>query len=60
MIWIGSTYLLGDHGHGRALVEETELSVLVLGVARVPVDAAVEHGAVEVAHQGANVTGAVG
>jgi hypothetical protein len=43
-------HLLCDHGHGRALVQQPQLAVLVLHVARVAVDAAVQHGAVEVAH----------
>mmetsp|Transcript_5490 Transcript_5490/g.21653 ORF Transcript_5490/g.21653 Transcript_5490/m.21653 type:complete len:407 (+) Transcript_5490:72-1292(+) len=55
-----ATSLLSDEGHGRALVQQPQLAVGVLGVARVAVHAAVEHGAVEVAHERADVARRVG
>ena len=51
--------LFGDEGHRRALVQEAKLTVRVLGVARVAVDASVQDGSVEVTDEGTDVTGAV-
>mmetsp|Transcript_70650 Transcript_70650/g.160453 ORF Transcript_70650/g.160453 Transcript_70650/m.160453 type:complete len:306 (+) Transcript_70650:159-1076(+) len=50
-----ATSLLQDEGHGGALVEETQLAVLVLRVCWVREDAAVEQRAVHVADHGSNV-----
>jgi hypothetical protein len=47
--------LLDDEAHGRALVQQPQLAVLALLVPRVPVDAAVEQRAVEVADEAADV-----
>mmetsp|Transcript_4906 Transcript_4906/g.13697 ORF Transcript_4906/g.13697 Transcript_4906/m.13697 type:complete len:401 (+) Transcript_4906:60-1262(+) len=52
--------LLHDEAHGSALVQQPKLAVGVLGVAGVSVQASVQHGAVEVAHKGADVAGRVG
>jgi hypothetical protein len=51
-----SAGLLGEHGHGTGLVQEPELSVLVLLVGGVEEDAAVEQSAMHVTNHGANVT----
>mmetsp|Transcript_2190 Transcript_2190/g.5570 ORF Transcript_2190/g.5570 Transcript_2190/m.5570 type:complete len:288 (-) Transcript_2190:489-1352(-) len=52
--------LLRQERHGRALVQQAQLAVGVLGVAGVAVDASVQQRAVEVAHQRADVARAVG
>mmetsp|Transcript_2350 Transcript_2350/g.5547 ORF Transcript_2350/g.5547 Transcript_2350/m.5547 type:complete len:275 (+) Transcript_2350:289-1113(+) len=52
--------LLHDEAHRGALVQEAELPVGVLLVARVPIEASVEERAVEVADEGADVAGRVG
>ena len=51
--------LLREVAHGSALIQQSQLSCLVRCVSGVPVDATIEHGAVEVTHQAANVAGGV-
>ena len=51
--------LLGNHGHGRALVQKPEFAVWVLRIARISVDAAVEHRPVEIADERADVPRAI-
>ena len=47
--------LLREVAHGSALVQQSQLPCLVRCVTGVPIDAPIEHGAVEVTHQAANV-----
>ena len=49
VIW-AEAHLLGNHGHGGALVQQPQLAGLVLRVRWVAVDSPVQHRAVEVAH----------
>ena len=50
---------LRQEAHGGALIEQSQLAGGVLGIRGVAVNASVEQGAVEIAHQGANVAGRV-
>src|SRR5262245_28747489 len=55
--------LLGEHAHGRDLVEEPELGLGLRGVAHiggVHEDAAIEEGAMDVRHHGPGVAQGVG
>lgn len=52
--------LLDQEGHGEALVEDTELSVLGLAVGRVAEDASIEHCAVDISHHRSDITSRVG
>ena len=51
----GMLYLLHDIAHGRTLIQQPQLAGLVCLVCWVAVDAAVQHGSVEVTYQGSNV-----
>ena len=55
-----ATGLLRQVAHGSALVQQAELAILALGVAGIAIDAAIQHSAVEIADQGADVAGGVG
>lgn len=55
-----STGLLGQVSHGEGLVQDTQLAVLGLGVARVPKDSSVQQGSVDVGYHRSDVSCAVG
>lgn len=55
-----TTGVLEHHGHGRALVQDTQLALGALRVARVGEDTAVKQGAVRVGDHAADVPRAVG
>lgn len=52
--------LFDNHGHGKTLVQNPELALFRLGVGGVGKDTAVEEGAVDVCHHGADVARTVG
>ena len=55
-----TTSLLNQEGHGEALVQDAELSVLGLAVGGVTEDASVEHCAVDISNHRTDITSRVG